>query len=108
VDDSLAPLPDELVLAKSSSGPLNSTKLDQMFHTLGIDTLVVTGVVTDVCVTQTAREFADRDFKVVVVEDACASLSTENHQAALRIFAGCFGEVSTTDDVIARMADMNK
>ncbi len=33
VDDSLAPLPGELVLAKTSSGPLNSTKLDQMFHT---------------------------------------------------------------------------
>ena len=110
VDDSLAPLPDELVLAKSSSGPLNSTKLDQMFHTLGIDTLVVTGVVTDVCVTQTAREFADRDFKVVVVEDACAAQNTEYHQAALRILGDLFGEVSTTADVIARMAtaDMNK
>ena len=75
-----------MVLAKSSSGPLNSTKLDQMLHTLGIDTLVVTGVVTEICVTQTAREFADRDFKVVVVEDACGSMNEEHHKAALKFF----------------------
>jgi nicotinamidase-related amidase len=104
VDDSLAPAPDELVLNKSSSGPLNSTRLDQMLHTLGIDTLVVTGVVTEICVTQTAREFADRDFKVVVVEDACASMNKEHHKTALQIFSNCFGEVSTTDKVIASMA----
>lgn len=104
VDDSLAPAPDEVVLTKSSSGPLNSTKLDQMLHTLGIDTLVVTGVVTEICVTQTAREFADRDFKVAVVEDACASMNEEHHRAALEVFSDCFGEVSTTDKVIARMA----
>lgn len=104
VDDSLAPAPDELVLTKSSSGPLNSTKLDQMLRTLGIDTLVVTGVVTEICVTQTAREFADRDFKVVVVEDACASMNKKHHEAALQIFSNCFGEVATTAEVIARMA----
>ena len=63
VDDSLAPAPDELVFAKSSSGPLNSTKLDQMFDTLGIDTLVVTGVVTEVCVTQTATGICRSGFQ---------------------------------------------
>ena len=107
VDDSLTPAPDELVLAKSTSGPLNSTRLDQMLHTLGIDTLVVTGVVTEICVTQTAREFADRDFRVVVVEDACASMNKVHHKAALQVFSDCFGEVSTADEVIARMAKAN-
>jgi len=100
VDDSLAPAPGELILPKTTSGPLNSTKLDQMLHTLGIDTLVVTGVVTDVCVIQTAREFADRDFKVVVVEDACASVTAARHHAALETFADVFGHVRSTESVI--------
>jgi nicotinamidase-related amidase len=100
VDDSLTPLPDELVIAKSSSGPLNSTKLDQTLRTLGIDTLIVTGVVTDVCVTQTAREFADRDFKVIVAEDACATFSEARHHAALQTFAGVFGRVCPAGAII--------
>ncbi len=104
VDDSLKPEPGELVLPKSTSGPLNSTTLDQMLHTLAIDTLIVTGVVTNVCVTQTAREFADRDFKVVVVEDACATFEEEHHRAALATFATVFGHVCRTDTVIEMMA----
>jgi biuret amidohydrolase len=104
VDDSLAPAPEEMVLAKTSSGPLNSTKLDQTLRTLGIDSLVVTGVVTDVCVTQTAREFADRDFKVVIVADACATIFEQRHHAALQTFAGVFGTVRTTNSVIAMLS----
>jgi nicotinamidase-related amidase len=104
VDDSLKPEPGELILRKNTSGPLNSTKLDQMLRTLGIDTLVVTGVVTDVCVTQTAREFADRDFNVVVVEDACATFDDELHRAALETFANVFGDVCRTDTIIEMMS----
>ncbi|NQU25421.1 MAG: cysteine hydrolase [Candidatus Nealsonbacteria bacterium] len=104
VDDSLKPESGELVLPKNTSGPLNSTRLDQMLHTLGIDTLVVTGVVTDVCVTQTAREFADRDFNVVVVEDACATFDREHHRVALATFANVFGNVCRTDTVLDRMS----
>jgi nicotinamidase-related amidase len=104
VDDSLKPEPGELILPKSTSGPLNSTKLDQMLRTLGIDTLVVTGVVTDVCVTQTAREFADRDFNVVVVEDACATFDDELHRAALGTFANVFGNVCRANTIIEMMS----
>lgn len=104
VDESLAPRPEELIVAKSSSGPLNSTRLDQTLHILGIDSLVVTGVVTDVCVTQTAREFADRDFKVVVVEDACATVSDARHHYALETFADVFGHVMSTDGVLKALS----
>jgi nicotinamidase-related amidase len=64
IDDRVAPLPGELVLNKTSNGPLNSTKLDQTLHNMGIDTLIVAGLTTDVCVTQTARETADAAFRL--------------------------------------------
>ena len=70
VDDSVAPLPSEPVLIETSSGPLASTSLDQSLRNMGIECVVVTGLTTDVCVSQTARELADRGFTVVVVEDA--------------------------------------
>jgi biuret amidohydrolase len=103
VDDSVAPRPGELILQKTTSGPLNSPKLDQTLRVLGIDTVIVTGVVTDVCVAQTAREFGDRDFNAIVVEDACASTDEARHKAALETIAITFGFVESTEQVLARL-----
>jgi nicotinamidase-related amidase len=100
VDEGVAPLPGEVVLNKPSSGPLASTRLDQTLRNIGVDTLIVAGLTTDVCVTQAAREAADRDFQVVVVEDGCTALSVEMHRAALLAFSLAFGRVRTTEDVL--------
>ena len=101
IDDSVAPIPGEIVLNKTSSGPLASTKLDQTLHNLGVNSLVVCGLTTAVCVTQTARETADRGFRVVVAEDACTEMSVELHEAALLTFGWVFGRVRPTDDIVS-------
>ena len=100
IDERVAPRPGELLLNKTSSGPVNSTKLDQLLHNIGIDTLFVTGLTTDVCVSQAARETADRGFQVVIVGDACTTLSEEMHRAALQAFSLAFGRVRTTEEVL--------
>jgi biuret amidohydrolase len=105
IDDSIAPTPGEVVLNKTSSGPLNSTRLDQTLHNIGIDSLVVCGLTTDVCVTQTARETADRGFQVVVADDACTTLSEEMHKFALLCFGIAFGRVRTTDSVVSLLSE---
>jgi biuret amidohydrolase len=99
IDDRIAPLPGEVVLNKTSSGPLNSTKLDQMLHNMGISDLVVCGLTTAICVAQTARESADRGFRCVIASDACTEMSEEMHTAALEAFALTFGRVRTTADL---------
>jgi nicotinamidase-related amidase len=104
IDESVAPRPGEFVLHKTSSGPLNSTRLDQTLHNLGVTSLVVAGLTTDVCVTQTARETADRGFRVVVAEDACTTLSEEMHAAALLAFSLAFGRVRKTGEVVSLMS----
>jgi biuret amidohydrolase len=104
IDDSVSPLPGELVLNKTSSGPLNSTKLDQTLHNMGIDTLILTGLTTDVCVTQTARETADRGFQVTIAEDACTTLSEEMHRGALQCFNIVFGRVQKADEVVSSLS----
>ena len=100
VDASVAPQAGELVVQKSTSGPVNSTKLDQTLRVLGIDTVVVTGVVTDVCVAQTTRELGDRDFNAIAVADACAALDEDSHRAALDTIGRTFGTVLSTDQVL--------
>ena len=100
IEDSVAPLHNEMVFNKTSSGPLNSTKLDQTLHNLGVNSLVVCGLTTAVCVTQTARETADRGFRVIVAEDACTEMSVEMHQAALLTFSYVFGRVRRTREIV--------
>lgn len=91
IDDAMAPVAGDMVLNKTSSGALASTTLDQTLHNLGVNSLVVCGLTTAMCVTQTAREAGDRGFQVVIAEDACTELSEEMHQAALLAFSWIFG-----------------
>ena len=76
------------MLPKTSSGVFNSTSIEYLLRNIGIDTLVVTGFLTDQCVDHTVRDAADRGFYPVCVSDACATYTAERHQAALRAFGG--------------------
>lgn len=108
VDAAVEPGPGEPVLLKGSSGAFASTGLEAMLRHLGPTTLVVTGLTTDVCVTQTAREAADAGFEVVVAEDACTTLSEEMHRGALDAFALAFGSVRSTEEIVGALAPAAK
>jgi nicotinamidase-related amidase len=99
IDDSIEPHADELVVNKTSSGTLNSTMLDQTLRNMGVESLVVSGVTTDVCVETTARDAADRGFQVIIVEDACTAFSETLHRSALQAFSLAFGRVRKTAEV---------
>jgi hypothetical protein len=79
----LAPLADELLLAKSSSSPFSSTSLDYLLRNLGIHTLVVIGLLTDQCIDHTVKDAADRGYRVVCLTDACQAETAERHDQAL-------------------------
>jgi nicotinamidase-related amidase len=84
----LAPAGDEILLPKTSSGVFNSTNLDYLLHNLGIRFLVVAGIMTDQCVDMAVRDGADLGYLVTCVQDACAALTRERHEGALRAFGG--------------------
>lgn len=97
----LAPVGDEILLPKTSSGVFNSTNVDYLLKNLGIRNLVVAGILTDQCVDMTVRDGADRGYLVACVADACAAPSPERHATALKAFGGyCW--VTDTATVIAR------
>jgi nicotinamidase-related amidase len=99
IDEAVAPLPGELVLNKTSSGALSSTSLDQALRNMGITSLAVCGLTTAVCVGLTARQMADRGFRVVIASDACTEQSQQMHDAALLSFSHVFGQVRTTREL---------
>ena len=97
----------EKMLNKTSSGTLNSTMLDQTLRNMGVESLIVSGVTTDVCVETTARDAADRGFQVIVVEDACTAFSEDLHRAALQEFSLAFGRVRKTEEVLELLSAAN-
>lgn len=104
----LEPRPGELVVNKTTYGTFNSTGLDHALRSLGITSLVIGGVVTNVCVETTARDAADRGYEVVLLDDGCAAFSPEIHEATLLSFQGPFGRVRRSDEVLALLKEGGK
>jgi nicotinamidase-related amidase len=98
--DEIKPLENEIVISKGASGVFNSTAIDQILRNLGVDTLLMTGVVTNYCVETAVRDAGDRGYNVVLVEDACAAMSEEHQRLAVEILAGIYCVVKSTDQVI--------
>lgn len=71
--DDLAPLPGELVIDKPGKGSFYATGLDETLKDMGITSLVVTGVTTEVCVHTTVREANDRGYECLVLSDCVGS-----------------------------------
>lgn len=106
----LAPLPDEPVLDKPGKGAFFQTDLDLMLRNRGIETLIVCGVTTEVCVHTTVREANDRGYVCIVLGDACGSYFPEFHRVGLEMIAaqgGIFGWVAGSDDFVAALSSVS-
>ena len=102
----LAPIDNEIVLPKSSSGVFNSTNIDYVLKNLGIRYLIISGVVTDQCVDMAVRDASDRGYLVSLAEDACAAYSQARHDNALKAFGGyCW--VTDTATVTRRLRELD-
>ncbi len=103
VIDAVAQARDELVIPKTSSSLFNSTNFAYLARNIGLDTLAVTGFLTDQCVDHTIRDGADRGFHMICVSDACATDTRARHAAALAAFGG-YCRTETTEGLLAAMA----
>ena len=81
----LYPIEGEPIIDKPGKGAFFDTDLGLILRTRGIQSLIVCGVTTEVCVQTTAREANDRGFEVLVPEDCCASYFPEFHRVTLEM-----------------------
>lgn len=98
--DELERQPNERVVNKITPSAFNSTPLELILHTYGCDTLLFTGVSTNMCVEGTLRDAADRGFGCVLVEDACGADAPEYHDATCVVTQRLYGTVMRTQEVI--------
>lgn len=106
VIDVLAPMENEIVLPKTSSGVFNSTAIDYVLKNLNTKHLIICGVITDQCVDMAVRDAADRGYLVTLVEDACATYSPKRHDACLEAIKGyCW--IADTQTVLDRIAKIS-
>jgi nicotinamidase-related amidase len=106
IRDEVAPLPDELVVNKTSFGAFSSSELERILRERGIESLVFVGVTTNCCVETTARDASDLGFGCVLVDEALAEYDQRAHDATLRAFELKFGRVTaTTGDVVAAIGE---
>ncbi len=101
--DDLRPLPGEIVLSKTCGGVFNGTNIDTVLRNLGIDTLIVTGVVTNGCVENAIRDASDRSYRTILVEDAAAALTPEQHQTALGVLRDVYCNARPTAVVVEEL-----
>ena len=94
--DAIAPAEDEIVMPKTSSSVFISTNIDYVLRNLGVRSLIIAGVLTDQCIDSAVRDACDLGYLVTVPTDACATLSTERHEWALRNNRGYCRQVTTT------------
>jgi nicotinamidase-related amidase len=102
----LAPRPGDFTVFKHRYSPFDNTDLELLLRNLRIDTLVIGGVNTNNCVLCSCFEAFNRDYRVVLMEDVCASMNgPEYHLAALKVIEAALGWIVNSDDVIVALRD---
>lgn len=106
VIDEVAPAGDEIVIPKTASGVFNATNIEYVLRNLGIEYLVVFGVLTDQCVESAIRDAADRGFLVTQIEDGCATYSEERHRRSIEAMDGHYARLRSADQFIAEIQSL--
>lgn len=110
--DAIEPSAHHSVVRKSSVSVFPTTDIDQCLKEAGVDTLIIAGLMTHACVAGAARDAVPLGYNVIVAGDACATRDLDMadgntvshialHRAALASIDDTFGDIVTTDRLLA-------
>jgi ureidoacrylate peracid hydrolase len=110
---SLTPLEGDVIVSKHRYSGFFETNLDEILRDRGIESLVVTGCTTSVCVESTIRDAMFRDYHCVLLEDCTAepianNAPRSNHEASLLTIQLLFGWVSNSEQFIKALVDKRR
>jgi ureidoacrylate peracid hydrolase len=99
--------PGDVILDKPRYGAFHATDLELILRSRGIDTVIISGIATNICCETTAREAAQRDFRVIFLRDGTATKEMGGVSAADLQSATCaslgmvFAKIADTHQVIS-------
>ena len=100
--DEIKPVGDEIVFPKTSSSVFISTNIHYILGNLGIDFLIISGCLTDQCISSAVRDACDLGYLVTLITDACATYTPERHDASLSHIKG-YCRQRTTDEFLLEL-----
>ena len=97
--EEIKPIEDEIVVMKTTDSALTGTSYRLMLNNMGIDTVIVTGLYTDQCVSCSIRSLADESYKVYLIEDACIAATEKIQNNELEILNNIYCHVINTQEL---------
>jgi biuret amidohydrolase len=98
--------PTDVIVEKPRFGAFYGTDLESILRSRGLDTIIISGIATDVCCDTTAREANARDFRVLFLSDGTATNgegAEEAQRATLEMMGSLFAEVLSLEEVLAKV-----
>jgi len=105
LDPELERDPADLVLQKPGYDAFHLTPLDDYLRLRGVRTLLLAGVMTDVCVWHTVSGAVHRNYRVAVLRDCTAALSAQAHRSALNSIGWSVGRIVSAEQAIAELEE---
>jgi ureidoacrylate peracid hydrolase len=101
--DELRPEADDYIVKKHRFSAFYNTYLEEVLRGLGIETLVATGIATNICVESTVRDAFYRDYNVFVPKEATAAFTEEQERGALGNFEFAFARVLPVEEILNKI-----
>jgi ureidoacrylate peracid hydrolase len=102
VIDPISPTDDEILFPKTSSSVFISTNIHYILGNLGVDFLVISGLLTDQCISSAVRDACDLGYLVTLITDACATHSQNRHNTSISHLQG-YCRRRTTDGFLREL-----
>jgi len=95
----VAPSDGDIVVVKHRYDAFIGTEFESILESLGRRAVIMTGVMTDICVETTLRHAMCLDYLATIVSDCCESVTRERHEVALARIAHSFGAVASSSEI---------
>ncbi len=105
VDERIEPQPDDFIVDKSRYSSFYNTNLEVILKGLKVDTVILCGLTTEICVDSTARDAFARDYNVVLVKDALAACDLKRHENMLEIAEYGYATLCTVNNLLCALSD---
>ena len=103
--DAIKPMGDEMVFPKTSSSVFISTNIHYILGNLGVEFLIISGLLTDQCISSAVRDACDLGYLVTLITDACATHTKQRQETSLDHIKG-YCRQRTTDEFLAELTQV--